>query len=286
VKYAWIEAQRHTWPVRAMCNALEVSRSGYYEWRDRPRSNRASEHERLHKSVEKCFRMSRGAYGSPRVWEDLRAEGEPCGVHRVARLMKRAGLQARPKFTRKAPMLQDETCLVAANELQRNFKAAAPNERWVADFTYIETGEGWLYFAAVMDLYSRRIVGWSMSDKPDAQLVIDALLMALKQRGMPRGVMHHSDQGAQYTSQRFQHALRRHGLRCSMSRRGNCHDNAAMESFFSSMKTECINKTRYKTRDQARADAFDYVEGFYNPRRRHSTIGMISPVQFERQHGA
>ena len=173
---------------------------------------------------------------------------------------------------------------IAPNMLDRQFEASAPNQKWVADFTYVWTGEGWLFVAVVLDLFSRRVVGWSMNAQMTAQLVMDALLMAIWRRGWPGELLHHSDQGSQYTAEEFQQLLTEHGIRCSMSRRGDCWDNAAMESFFSTLKIERVNRRRYRARNEARADIFDYIERFYNPRRRHSTLGLISPMEFERRY--
>jgi putative transposase len=263
---------------------MEVSHSGFYEWLGRSPSRRQRENLRLTGRIRESFEASDRTYGSPRVWRDLHDAGEGCSENRVARLMQAAGLQARRK-RRRSPTdtgVRPEHS-IAANMLERQFKADAPNRKWVADFTYIWTAEGWLFVAAVLDLYSRRIVGWSMSGSMTAQLVSDALLMALWRRGKPDELLHHSDQGSQYTSEDFQRLLRDHGIVCSMSRRGDCWDNAAMESFFSSLKTERTSRKHYATRAEARADVFDYVERFYNPRRRHSTLGYLSPVQFEQR---
>lgn len=267
-----------------MCRVMEVSHSGFYEWLGRAPSCRQRENLRLTGRIRESFEASDRTYGSPRVWRDLHESGEVCSENRVARLMQAAGLKARPK-RRRGPTdigLRHEHS-IATNVLERQFEAGAPNRKWVADFTYLWTAEGWLFVAAVMDLYSRRIVGWSMSASMTAQLVIDALLMALWRRGRPDELLHHSDQGSQYTSEDFQRLLAEHGIVCSMSRRGDCWDNAAMESFFSTLKTERTSRKRYATRDEARADVFDYMERFYNPRRRHSTLGYLSPVQFEQR---
>ncbi|MBB3359857.1 transposase InsO family protein [Novosphingobium sp. BK486] len=198
--------------------------------------------------------------------------------------MRQQGLRARPR-RRGLPKDHGEKSVVAANVLDRQFVADAPNQKWVADFTYIWTAEGWLYVAAVIDLFSRRVVGWSMSATMTAQLVADAMMMAIWRRGKPDALLHHSDQGSQYTSEQFQRLMQDNGVTCSMSRSGNCWDNAAMESFFSSLKTERVRKKVYRSRDQARADVFDYIERFYNPTRRHSTLGYLSPIDFERQAG-
>jgi putative transposase len=274
--------QRGTWPTRLMCRSLGVSHSGFYEWMGRAPSARSQEDARLTRSIRQSFELSDRTYGSPRVWHDLRAAGERCGKNRVARLMQAAQLQARTKRRRlPGDGSQRLEHNVAENRLQREFEADEPNRKWVADFTYVWTAEGWLYVAAVMDLYSRRIVGWSMSDTMHAKMVTDALLMALWRRGRPSELLHHSDQGSQYTSDDFQSLLKAQGITCSMSRRGDCWDNAAMESFFSSLKTERLSRKVYRTRDELRADVFDYVERFYNQQRRHSTLDFVSPVQFE-----
>lgn len=287
MKFGFVAEHRARWPVRAMCRVLRVSASGFYEWAVRTASPRVSDNERLTGLVRQSFAASDSTYGSPRVWHDLRAWGEACGIHRVARLMRAAGLAAR----RRRPRRPSDTGVrqqhgIAPNVLEREFTAAGPNQRWVADFTYVHTTEGWLYVAVVLDLFSRRIVGWSMKAEMTAQLVVDALMMALWRRGKPRELLHHSDQGSQYTSDQFQGLLTEAGITCSMSKRGDVWDNSAMESFFSSLKTERLSRTVYRTRDEARLDTFDYIERFYNPRRRHSTIGMLSPADFEAKAAA
>jgi putative transposase len=282
VRFEFIAKHRGAWRVRDLCEALGVSRGGFYAWLRRPASARGWENRRLLAQVRISFEESDRTYGSPRVWRDLRAWGFTCGRHRVARLMRAAGLQGRRRRRR---LPQDRGARpaspVAPNLLEREFEATGPNQRWVADFTYIWTAEGWLYFAAVLDLYSRRVVGWSAASSMTAELVTDALLMALWRRGKPEALLHHSDQGSQYASESFQRLLAAYGITCSMSRQGDVWDNSAMESFFSSLKTERVNRRVYATRDQARADVFDYVERFYNQRRRHSTIGYVSPAQYE-----
>ena len=228
------------------------------------------------------FIASARTYGARRVWRDVLAEGVSCGLHRIERLMRENALRARPR-RRGLPKDQGERRVTAANVLDRQFVAERPNQKWIADFTYLWTAEGWLYVAAVIDLFSRRVVGWSMKAEMTAQLVTDALVMAIWRRGKPDALLHHSDQGSQYTSEQFQRLLADHGISCSMSRSGNVWDNAAMESFFSSLKTERTARRVYRTRDQARADVFDYIERFYNPARRHSTLGYLSPIEFEKQ---
>lgn len=282
MKYPFIARHRAVWSVSELCQVLGVSRSGFYEWHGRSPSARERANERLTGRIRESFEASDRTYGSPRVWRDLRAWGERCGRHRVARLMRGAHLVARAKRRRHPSDAGPRpTHAIAANLLDRDFTANAPNQKWAADFTYVWTAEGWLYVAAVMDLYSRRIVGWSMQASMTSQLVIDALMMALHRRGRPREVLHHSDQGSQYTSEQFQMLLADAGIVCSMSKRGDCWDNAAMESFFSTLKTERLNRRIYQSRDECRAEVFDYIERFYNARRQHSTIGYVSPMQFE-----
>jgi putative transposase len=269
-----------------MCGALGVSRGGFYAWLTRPRSERSRADEELGAKVRASFLGSDRTYGARRVWRDLAAEGVSCGLHRIERLMRLQALKARPRRRRLPPDLGDrQVGSVAPNVLDRGFEAPAPNRKWIADFTYVWTAEGWLYVAAVIDLFSRRVVGWSMSAGMTAQLVTDALVMAIWRRGKPDALLHHSDRGSQYSSEQFQRLMTDHGVVCSMSRSGNVWDNAAMESFFSSLKTERTARKLYRTRDEARADVFDYIERFYNPKRRHSTIGYMSPMEFERQAG-
>lgn len=285
MRYGFIARHRSVWPVRMMCRLLSVSHGGFYDWHSRGPSRRAIEAERLTGLIRSSFEQSDRTYGSPRVWQDLYDWGERISENRVARLMCRAGIRARFKRRRHPTDLGPRNeHTIAPNVLDRQFEASAPNQKWVADFTYIWSAEGWLFVAVVLDLFSRRVVGWSMNNQMTAQLVIDALLMAIWRRGWPGELLHHSDQGSQYTAEEFQRLLSEHGIRCSMSRRGDCWDNAAMESFFSTLKIERVNRHRYRTRDEARADIFDYIERFYNPRRRHSTLGQISPMEFERRY--
>jgi len=284
VKCGFIVKHRGLWPTAWLCEALGVSRGGFYAWLTRPRSPRARRDEVLGAKIQTSFLQSDRTYGARRVWHDLLAEGEACGLHRIERLMRRYALRARPRRRRvPADPGTRVPSAVSPNVLNRQFEAPAPNRKWVADFTYLWTAEGWLYLAAVVDLFSRRVIGWSMQATMTAQLVTDALVMAMWRRGKPAAVLHHSDRGSQYTSEPFQRLLADQGLLCSMSRSGNCWDNAAMESVFSSLKTERTAAKTYRTRDQAKADVFDYIERFYNPRRRHSTLGYLSPMEFERQ---
>ena len=293
MRFAFIARHRHIWPVTWLCAALEVSRSGFHAWLTRPASRRAREDEELNCSIRRSFTASDRTYGARRIWHDLLEEGFPCGLHRVERLMRQSALKARPR-RRGKPKDDGDRSVIAGNLLDRDFRAERPNQKWLADFTYIWTAEGWLYVAAVIDLFSRRVVGWSMKAERDATLVMDALMMAIWRRGQADALLHHSDQGSQYSSEQFQRLAADHGIVCSMSRSGNVWDRAmgtplvretmarsAMESFFSSLKTERTARKTYRTRDAARADVFDYIERFYNPKRRHSTLGYLSPVAFE-----
>jgi putative transposase len=284
MKFAFVAKHRGIWPVRLMCEALGVSRSGFHAWLTRSPSRRARADEETGARVRTSFLASDRTYGARRVWRDMLAEGVACGLHKIERLMRAQALLARPR-RRGLPKDEGDRLMAALspNLLDRQFEAERPNQKWIADFTYVWTAEGWLYVAAVIDLFSRRVVGWSMSAGMTAQLVTDALVMAIWRRGRPDALLHHSDQGSQYTSEQFQRLMADHGVVCSMSRSGNVWDNAAMESFFSSLKTERTARKTYRTRDQAKADVFDYIERFYNARRRHSTLGYLSPMQFEKQ---
>ena len=281
MKFDFIAKHRNAWAMSSLCETLGVSRSGFYAWLNRPRSQCSLTDERLGAMVYQSFLASDRTYGSRRVWHDVLALGQRCGLHKIERLMRTQALRARPR-RRSLPVDSGQRDAVAPNVLNRQFQADAPNQKWVADFTYIWTAEGWLYVAVVLDLYSRRVVGWSMQSTMTSQLVTDALMMAVWRRGKLRQVLHHSDQGSQYTSEQFQRLLCEQGITCSMSRAGEVWDNSAMESFFSSMKIERVHKKVYLSREQARQDVFDYIEVFYNPKRRHSTLGYVSPVDFER----
>ena len=280
--FAFIAKHRGVWPVSWMCEALGVSRSGFHAWLTRSPSARARANAVLTERIRASFLLSDRTYGARRVWHDMLEEGFSCGLHRVERLMRLHGLRARPR-RRQLPKDAGARSVIAPNVLERDFEADRPNRKWVADFTYIWTAEGWLYLAVVLDLFARRVVGWSMKNAMTADLVADALVMAIWRRGKPDELLHHSDQGSQYTSEQFQRLMADHGITCSMSRSGNVWDNAAMESFFSSLKTERTARKVYRTRDQARADLFDYIERFYNPRRRHSTLDYLSPMAYEKR---
>jgi transposase InsO family protein len=284
MRYAFIKEHCHLFPIGRMCQVLGVSSSGYYGWRQRPVSTRAKANEGLKFKIEIIYQASDGTYGSPRIYQELVAMGVGCSLNRVARLMRRHGIVA--KQSKKWPVVTTDRNLadpVAPNLLDRHFQALEPNRKWLADITYIQTDEGLLYLAAVMDLYSRKIVGWAMADHLQTELPLAALQMALQQRHPEPGLLHHSDRGSQYTSDLYQSVL--HGYRCrvSMSRVANCLDNAPMESFFGTLKTERTDHRHYRTRAEAQSDIFLYIEGFYNRRRRHSYLGYLSPDQFEEQ---
>jgi putative transposase len=284
MRFQFVAKHRGIWPVTWICEVLDVSPSGFYGWLNRPRSLRAQYDELLITDIHRSFSDSEETYGVRRVWPDLLSWGHAVGRERVARLMRSLQLVAQPR-RRKQPVDQGTRLesAIAPNTLDRDFTATAPDQKWVADFTYIWTTEGWLYVAAVLDLFSRRIVGWSMKARMTADLVTDALVMAIWRRRPESGLLHHSDQGSQYSCEQFQQLLADHGIVCSMSRQGECHDNAVMESFFSRMKDERVSRRKYRSRDDARADVFKYIELFYNPRRRHSSLGGISPVEFEKR---
>jgi len=264
-----------------MCRILEVSKSGYYDWLDRPESNRARRHRYLLTRIRQAHIESRRLYGAPRIHAELVDQGERVGRNTVAYLMRREHIQS--KVHKRFVVTTDSrhTKKPAENALNGDFAAARANEKWVSDVTFIPTRKGWLYLAVIMDLYSRRIVGWSMGEKNSTQLIEDALKMAAAQRRDIQGVLLHSDQGVQYASGSYQQQLNELGIVCSMSRKGNCWDNAPMESFFHSLKTEWVGFEDYRSRSEARASLFSYIELFYNRKRRHSAIGYLSPVAFE-----
>ena len=277
--YQFIEAHRGQHPVQLMCRVLGVAPSGYYEWLKHPISNRAREDARLLRLIRASFVASHGVYGAPRVFLDLREAGETCSKHRVARLMRENGLRALHGYRTRRVSVNKPAVLIP-NILKREFTVTQPNRVWVTDITYIRTWQGWLYLAVVMDLYSRRIVGWATRATIHRELVLDAVLMAVRRR-RPRNALIHSDQGTQYGSDAWRRFCKTNHLEPSMSRRGNCWDNAVAESFFSSLKKERIKKRVYKDRDTATRDIADYIESFYNRTRRHSHLSGVSPVEFE-----
>jgi transposase InsO family protein len=282
VRYAFIEAEKVFASVAWMCKRLGVSASGFYAWRTRKPSPRAEQDARLKTRIQAAFEASRRTYGSPRVLADLREQGEQVGRNRVIRLMQEAGLQARARRRFKCTTKSDHSQPVASNVLGRNFEAAGPNQRWVGDTTeLLTTTGGKFYLAAIVDLYSRFCVGWAVSAVNDRHVTMRALEMALRRRCPEAGLLHHSDQGSTYASEDYQRLLSAHGITCSMSRRGNCLDNAAMESWFSTLKFE-LGET-FASIQRGKEQLFDYIEVFYNQRRRHSTIDYMSPARYERE---
>jgi putative transposase len=279
VKYAFIKAHRREFDTAVMCRLLDVSRSRFYEWLRNPLSDRALEDQRLLGLIRTAYTASSGVYGAPRIFFDLREAGETCSKHRVARIMRANNIKARHGY--RAPRYaRGHTSLLTPNMLQRGFTVHRPNTAWVTDITYVRTWEGWLYLAVVIDLYSRRIVGWSTKPAMAQELVLDAILMAVRRR-KPKHALIHSDQGSQFGSDAWRRFCHEHHLEPSMSRRGNCWDNAVAESFFSSLKKERIKKRIYRTRDMATAEIYDYIEMFYNRTRRHSYLSGVSPEAFE-----
>ena len=281
MRFAFIDAEKALYPVGILCRVLRVSRSGYYAWRDRKPSVRALEDERLRPKVVEAFKTGRGTYGSPRVLDELIEQGFEVGRRRIARLMRELGLRGVSPRKFRVTTDSDHKYPIARNVLNRDFKASRPNEKWATDITYVWTREGWLYLATVMDLYSRRIVGWSMADHMRTELCLDALRMAIKQRTNVKGLVHHSDRGVQYASDDYRAALKARGIECSMSRRATCWDNAVAESFFGTLKNELIYRRPWLDRETVRDAISEYIEVFYNRIRRHSTIGNISPAKFE-----
>ncbi len=282
MRFRLIEDHRDSWPVRVMCDALSVSPSGYYAWRSRPESPRKIANRELLVDISRVYRQHRERYGAPRIHAELRAEGHTISRKRVARVMRQHGIRARaPRRYRVCTTDSKHSLPVAENLLDQNFVAERPDQVWLADITYIPTGEGWLYLAVILDLFTRKVVGWAMRDHMRAELTIAALTMAIQRRRPRAGLIHHSDRGSQYAAGDYRDILRTAAIVQSMSRKGNCWDNAPMESFFGTLKTELVHQREYPDRDAARRDLFAYVEGYYNRRRRHSAIGYITPEQAE-----
>jgi putative transposase len=281
MRFAFIDVEKASYPLRILCSVLQVSRSGYYAWRDRKPSARDLEGERLRPKVVEAFGTGRGTYGSPRVRDELVDQGFEIGRKRVARLMREMGLQGVTPRKFRVTTDSNHAHPIAENLIARDFTASRPNEKWVTDITYIWTAEGWLYLAIVMDLYSRRIVGWAAADHMKTDLCLQALEMAMRQRTGTQKLIHHSDRGVQYASDQYREALDAQGIECSMSRRANCWDNAVAESFFGSLKNELIYRRPWLTRRSALEAIGEYIEIFYNRIRRHSAIGNASPAQFE-----
>ncbi|WP_100215585.1 IS3 family transposase, partial [Xanthomonas phaseoli] len=278
-KYAFMQTHRGEFRLCAMCRVLRVNRAGYYAWLKSPKSERAKEDERLLGLIKHQWLASGSVYGYRKITKDLRDLGERCSRHRVHRLMRAGGVRAQVGYGRKPRFHGGTECAAAANLLARQFDVTAPDTAWASDFTFIRTHEGWIYLAVVIDLFSRQVVGWAMRDRADTELVVQALLSAVWRRKPASGCLIHSDQGSVYTSEDWQSFLASHGLVCSMSRRGNCHDNAPVESFFGLLKRERIRRRVYPTKDAARAEVFDSIEMFYNPKRRHGSTGDLSPVE-------
>ena len=278
-----MSGHKEQFPIRSLCRVMEVSCSGYYAWRHRPESQRSVRNAELLVQIEAAYKASHETYGSPRIHVQLVAQGVCSGLNRVARLMRIAGIQARKKRRFVATTDSGHHLPIAQNVLDRQFTVAVPNECWASDITYIWTMEGWLYLAVVLDLFNRQVIGWSTDSTIDQSLVSRALSKALHMRRPFTGLLHHSDRGSQYASRAYQEQLNQAGIVCSMSRNGNCWDNAVVESFFSTLKTELIGDYVYRTRAEARANIFEYIEIWYNRQRRHSSLGYLSPTEFEQK---
>lgn len=286
MRYAFIRTQERVHRVTRLCHALAVSRSGYYAWRDRPMSARAVEDDQLAKRLRRLHQETREQYGTIKLWREAQARGIRCGRHRVARLRKLAGLEARRVRRFRLIVEHHQLPPPAPNLLQQCFVVPRLNRVWVGDVTHVPTRAGWLYVAVLLDVCSRRVIGWAMSARPDQQLALDALAMAVRQRRVRAGLIHHSDQGAQYSALLYQRRLAEIGITPSMSRKGNCYDNAVAESFFSTLKNELTHYQTYHSRDEASRDIFAFIEGFYNRQRLHQSLGYLSPLAFERRVGA
>lgn len=282
MKYAFIQSHQQQHAAQRLCEILGVSTSGYYDWLNRKASQREQANIALLHKIRAIHRKSRERYGSPRIHKTLQQQGVHVARGRVERLMRINDIKARRSRRHRRVYEHREPVSVASNTLNRAFTATQPNRKWVSDITFVPTRRGYLYLAIVLDLYSRAIVGWSMSARINGQLVIDALEMAIEQRGMPRNVLVHSDQGSQYTAGLYQQMLARYSMQCSMSRKGNCHDNAVAESFFHTLKEELVTDAEYKTKNEARQSIFKYIELFYNRSRLHSTIGYQAPLVYEK----
>lgn len=284
MRFQFIDDHRGKLPVKRMCEVLKVSRSGYHAWCTRPPSQREMANQELLEQIKIVHHKSDKTYGSPRIYHALLRLGWKCSRNRVARLMRWNGIQAKQKRRFRTTTKRNKAHPVAPNLLKRDFTADRPDQKWLADLSYIPTQEGWLYLAAILDLYTRRIVGWSMAERMTGSLTIQALKMALHQRKPAAGLIHHSDQGSQYTDQEYQALLGVHGIQASMNGAGSWYDNAPMESFFGTLKSERVHHCTYGTREEARADLFFYIEARYNRRRLHSALGYLSPEAFEQAH--
>jgi transposase InsO family protein len=277
-----MDAQRREFRVGTMCEVLGVSRSGYYAWRRRPASRRDESNAKLTETIRVIHEQSRQIYGSPRIYATLQQRGIACGRHRVARLMREEGIRSKTKRRFRSIATKRAEMPAAPNRLERRFTAARPNRVWASDITIVKTAQGWLHLAIVLDLFSRKVVGWATSTAVTQTLALEALQRAFATRRPQPGLLHHSDRGGQYLSAAYQHLLDEHGAHCSMSRPGNCLDNAAVESFFHTLKTELVYQQHYRTREQARLAIFEYIESFYNRTRLHSTLDYRSPEEYER----
>lgn len=285
MRYQYIREHRQEFSIKRMCQLLEVTRSGYYAWQPEKTGPRELENRVLVEKIRVEYKISRQTYGSPRIWARLRGQGLLCGRHRVARLMRREGIHPQKRHRRYPVTTQRQPGVIPApNRLNQDFSATKANTKWVSDFTYIDTAEGWLYLAIILDLFSRKVVGWAMSAQMNTALVETALHMALQTRQPDAALLHHSDQGSQYTSATYQNRLTGTNILLSMSRVGNCYDNAVAESFFGTLKSECVTR-QFATHAVAHTTIFEYIEVWYNRKRLHSTIGYLSPVEFEQLHG-
>ena len=281
MKYAFIREQRPNHRLNILCSTLGVSTSGYHDWLERPLSKTAQDNKRLVTKIRCFHKASRSTYGSPRIQKDLINDGENVSRQRVARLMKSVSIESKMAKRFVITTHSKNTTSPAPDLLKRNFRTKSINQAWVSDTTFIRTRQGWLYLATMLDLYSRKIIGWAMSDRNDTKLVCDALMMAHWRQGKVEDVIVHSDQGSTYASNEYRRLLKEHNMQCSMSRKGECHDNAVAESFFSSLKTELVDDEDYFTRSEAKKSIFEYIEVFYNRQRRHSYLGYISPIEYE-----
>ena len=279
--FSFIEQHKDAWPVTVMCSTLGVSPAGFYAWLRRPRSEQQQRRDALLVEIRAVHAEVKKRYGSPRIYKELQARGVDCCVNTVAKLMHDNDIRSKTARKFRNTTDSNHSLPVADNLLDRQFDPAGPNEKWVGDITYILTREGWLYLAVIEDLYSRRIVGWAMADHMESRLVVDAMEMAVARRLPGEGLLAHTDRGSQYASDHYQRLLRKHGIECSMSRVAQCWDNAPMESFFASLKKELVHDEDYQTRAEARTSIVEYIEVFYNAKRRHSSLGYVSPTEFE-----
>jgi len=283
MRYQFIDTHKKAWPIRLMCQILNVSSSGYYDWRSRPESAQALSNSKLDSEIREIYDEHKQRYGAPRVTDELKDRDFQCSENRVARRMAKLGLKGIQAMKFKRTTDSRHTKLVVPDLIEQDFTAITTNQKWVSDLTYVWTDEGWLYLAVIMDLYSRAIIGWSMGKRMTQQLMCDALTTALFRRKFPKGVIIHSDRGSQYCSNAYQRLIKTTGLMCSMGRRATCYDNAAMESFFHTLKVELVHRERYLTRQSARGAIFEYIETYYNRKRKHSAIGYDIPMLFEQK---